>query len=63
MIVEEGWPCQGPLLRLAVDVAERLLPGWYLHVAITFLVILPGKLGCCSRCFYTGLTRHTCKVS
>lgn len=25
--VEEGWPCQGPLLRLAVDVAERLLPG------------------------------------
>lgn len=27
--VEEGWPCQGPLLRLAVDVAERLLPGWY----------------------------------
>ena len=25
--VEEGWPCQGPLLRLAVDAAERLLPG------------------------------------
>lgn len=26
--VEEGWPCQGPLLRLAVDVAERLLPAF-----------------------------------
>ena len=25
--VEEGWPCQGPLLRLAVDAAQRLLPG------------------------------------
>jgi len=26
--VEEGWPCQGPLLRLAVDAAERLLPAF-----------------------------------
>lgn len=25
--VERSWPCDGPLLRLAVDVAERLLPG------------------------------------
>lgn len=25
--LEPGWPCQGPLLRLAVDVAKRLLPG------------------------------------
>ena len=33
--VEEGWPCQGPLLRLAVDVAERLLPGWYIIMLTT----------------------------
>lgn len=25
--VEDEWPCQGPLLRLAVQVAEKLLPG------------------------------------
>ena len=25
--LEEEWPCEGPLLRLAFDVAERLLPG------------------------------------
>ena len=25
--LEDGWPCEGPLLRLAVNVAERLLPG------------------------------------
>lgn len=27
--VEEGWPCQGPLLTLAVDAAERLLPAFH----------------------------------
>lgn len=27
MEVEAGWPCSGPLLRLAEDVARRLLPG------------------------------------
>lgn len=27
MTLEEGWPCNGPLLRLAVSAAERLLPG------------------------------------
>ena len=25
--LDERWPCEGPLLRLAVNVAERLLPG------------------------------------
>ena len=25
--LEPGWPCSGPLLRLAEDVARRLLPG------------------------------------
>lgn len=25
--VEEGWPCSGPLLRLAEDAARKLLPG------------------------------------
>uniref|UniRef100_A0A023FPD2 alpha-1,2-Mannosidase n=1 Tax=Amblyomma cajennense TaxID=34607 RepID=A0A023FPD2_AMBCJ len=27
MDLEPGWPCSGPLLRLAEDVATRLLPG------------------------------------
>lgn len=40
--VEEGWPCQGPLLRLAVDVAERLLPGWYPDLSYLYFY---GKLG------------------
>lgn len=26
--VEEGWPCSGPLLRVAKDVADRLLPAF-----------------------------------
>ncbi|XP_073833780.1 ER degradation-enhancing alpha-mannosidase-like protein 2 [Musca autumnalis] len=26
--LEEGWPCQGPLLRMAEDVARRLLPAF-----------------------------------
>ncbi|XP_003744268.1 ER degradation-enhancing alpha-mannosidase-like protein 2 [Galendromus occidentalis] len=26
--LEAGWPCEGPLLRLAVDVANRLLPAF-----------------------------------
>ncbi|XP_004523940.1 uncharacterized protein LOC101452293 [Ceratitis capitata] len=26
--LEQGWPCQGPLLRLAEDVARRLLPAF-----------------------------------
>ncbi|XP_017065942.1 ER degradation-enhancing alpha-mannosidase-like protein 2 [Drosophila eugracilis] len=26
--LEEGWPCKGPLLRLAEDVARRLLPAF-----------------------------------
>lgn len=25
--VEEGWPCSGPLLRMAEDAARKLLPG------------------------------------
>lgn len=30
MEVEEGWPCSGPLLRLAENVARKLLPGMLL---------------------------------
>lgn len=25
--VEAGWPCSGPLLRMAEDAARKLLPG------------------------------------
>ncbi|XP_067614449.1 ER degradation-enhancing alpha-mannosidase-like protein 2 [Eurosta solidaginis] len=28
VVLEEGWPCEGPLLRLAEDVAHRLLPAF-----------------------------------
>lgn len=28
--LEPGWPCSGPLLRMAEDVARRLLPGNFL---------------------------------
>lgn len=26
--VEPGWPCKGPLLRMAKDMANRLLPAF-----------------------------------
>jgi len=29
MTVEQGWPCSGPMLRMAEDVARKLLPGLY----------------------------------
>ncbi|XP_032230548.1 ER degradation-enhancing alpha-mannosidase-like protein 2 [Nematostella vectensis] len=28
IVLEEGWPCDGPLLRLAVQAAEKLLPAF-----------------------------------
>ncbi len=28
VVVEPGWPCNGPLLRMAEDVAKRLLPAF-----------------------------------
>ena len=37
--VESNWPCDGPLLRLAVDLATRLLPGtkiYYLSFNLKF---------------------------
>ena len=37
--VEPNWPCEGPLLRLAVDLARRLLPGFYDHVFKLALVL------------------------
>lgn len=47
--VEEGWPCSGPLLRLAEDAARKLLPGeettWStnLHNMIKLLLDLLSK--------------------
>ena len=37
--VEQSWPCDGPLLRLAVDVAERLLPGLVLFYCLNSAVL------------------------
>lgn len=31
--VEAGWPCSGPLLRMAEEAARKLLPGEYLSRA------------------------------
>ena len=27
--LDPGWPCEGRLLQLAVDAAEKLLPGYF----------------------------------
>lgn len=27
MLLEPGWPCSGPLLRMAENIARKLLPG------------------------------------
>ena len=29
MPLPDGWPCKGPMLELALDVADRLLPGMF----------------------------------
>ena len=28
MVLEPGWPCSGPLLRMADSIARKILPGW-----------------------------------
>lgn len=33
--LETGWPCRGPLLKLAEEVASRLLPGTYIKSTST----------------------------
>lgn len=35
--IEPGWPCNGPLLRLAEDVARRLLPAFNTPTGIQIL--------------------------
>lgn len=27
MVLEPGWPCSGPLLRMAENIARKILPG------------------------------------
>lgn len=34
MELEPGWPCSGPLLRMAEDAARKLLPGMKTHLII-----------------------------
>lgn len=34
--VDDGWPCKGPLLKLAVDVAERLLPAFNTNTGMPY---------------------------
>ena len=35
MELEPGWPCSGPLLRMAEDAARKLLPGMKTHTPVT----------------------------
>ena len=51
MKVEQSWPCDGPLLRLAVDVAERLLPGLILFYCNS--IVLRGQQGSCALNLHT----------
>lgn len=37
MDLEPGWPCNGPLLRLAEDVARRLLPAFDTKTGMQFV--------------------------
>ena len=32
MDLEPGWPCSGPFLRMAENVARRLLPGTQINI-------------------------------
>lgn len=36
VVLEPGWPCSGPLLRLAEKVARKLLPGMVSDLIILF---------------------------
>ncbi len=36
MDIEPGWPCQGPLLRLAETVARKLLPAFDTNTGMPF---------------------------
>ena len=37
--LEPGWPCSGPLLRLAEKVARKLLPGKIIIITMVFIVL------------------------
>lgn len=36
LVLEPGWPCSGPLLRLAEDMARRLLPGSFFFTMLSY---------------------------
>ncbi len=42
MVLEPGWPCSGPLLRLAENAARRLLPGTWVDFLYDFHMLLFG---------------------
>lgn len=42
--VEEGWPCSGPLLRLAESVARRLLPAFQTATGTYYVIKLDTNL-------------------
>lgn len=42
--VEEGWPCSGPLLRVAKDVADRLLPAFDTPTGQEYLILFDANV-------------------
>lgn len=40
MPVDEGWPCSGPLLDLAKNVARKLLPGLLFLLSFSLVKIM-----------------------
>jgi len=61
MELEPGWPCSGPLLRMAEDAARKLLPGTKIHTnRVQRSESNKGEVFKCvrrGRSFYAGLTR------
>ena len=53
--VEPNWPCDGPLLRLAVDLARRLLPGEFLNQYVVSVI-------CLSQCLEAHVLREKNQV-
>lgn len=36
LMLEKGWPCEGPLLRLAIKAAEKLLPAFHTNTSMPY---------------------------
>ena len=37
--LDPEWPCNGPLLRMAVDIADRILPGYFFNLEDIYIPV------------------------